>query len=193
MKTYTSSGIHPHIVTVITREAHRLVGRYGFTYSDIEDIEHDLFRKVWVSLPGLTATVFEAAINQIVRNEIIDMIRKRERECRCWRRVAFSIDDHVLGSDIEDDSDPQGHSDILDEDLLVSLGYSPSWQSRRWGQADLEEGIEHLPDDLRDLAETLDACDGNLSAAARMLGVSRKKARIMLARLQDAMAWLRDT
>jgi DNA-directed RNA polymerase specialized sigma24 family protein len=192
MKTYTSSGIHPHIVTVITREAHRLVGRYGFTFSDIEDIEHDLFRKVWVSLPGLSTTVFAAAINQIVRNEIIDMIRKRERECRCWRSVAFSMDDNVLGSDIEDENDLQDYSEILDEDLLVGLGYSPSWQSRRWEQADFEERMARLPDDLRDLAETLDACDGNLSAAARMLGVSRKKARVRLARLKEAMAWLLD-
>jgi DNA-directed RNA polymerase specialized sigma24 family protein len=190
MKTYTSSGIHPHIVTVITREASRLVGRYGFTLSDIEDIEHDLFRKVWVSLPGLSTTVFEAAINRIVRNEIIDMIRKRERECRDWRRIAFSTDDHVAGGDCEDEQ--ESYSDILDEDLLVGFGYSPSWQSRRWEHSDFEEGMARLPEDLRVLAETIEACDGNLSSAARMLGVSRKKARIMFARLQKAMAWLRE-
>ena len=189
-KSHTSAGIHSHIVTVITREARRLVGRYGYTFSDIEDIEHDLFRKVWVALPGLSTTVFEAAINQIVNHEIIDMIRKRERDCRDWRSVAFSMDDHVLGSGNEDEH--ESYADILDEDLLIDFGYSHSWQSRRWEQADVAEGMARLPGDLRDLAETLDACGGNLSEAARMLGVSRKKARIMLTRLQQAMAWLLD-
>jgi RNA polymerase sigma factor (sigma-70 family) len=186
MKTNNYAGIDPHIVTVITREARRLVGRYGYTFSDIEDIEHELFRKVWTALPGLSTSVFEAAINQIVNHEIIDMIRKRERDCRDWRQVAFSIDAQ------NEDDDLESYADILDEDLLIGFGYSPSWQSRRWEQADVAEGMARLPGDLRDLAETLDACGGNLSEAARMMGVSRKKARILLKRLREAMAWLLD-
>jgi RNA polymerase sigma-70 factor (ECF subfamily) len=190
MKTNNYAGIHPLIVAVIARESRKLVGRHGYTVSDIEDIEQDLFRKVWVSLPGLSEAVFEAAINQIVKHEIIDMIRKRERECRDWRRVAFSVNDPIEGDGVDDDGDE--HSSILEEDVLVVLGYSPSWQSRRWEQADYSEWMRQLPAELRDLAETLEACDGNLSATARMLGVSRKKARIMYARLRKAMTWLRD-
>jgi DNA-directed RNA polymerase specialized sigma24 family protein len=190
MKTNNYAGIHPHIVAVIARKARKLIGRYGLTASDVHDIEQDLHLKVWTALPGLSTTVFEAAINQIVNHEIIDMIRKRERDCRNWRLVAFSTDDHVAGCDCVDEQ--ESYSDILDEDLLIGLGYSPSWQARRWEQADFDEGMARLPGDLRDLAETLDACGGNLSEAARMMGVSRKKARIMLARLRDAMAWLLD-
>ena len=190
MKTNSYAGIHPLIVTVIAQESRKLVGRHGYTVCDIEDIEHDLFRKVWVSLPALSEDVFEAAINQIVKHEIIDMIRKRERECRDWRRVAFSVNDPIEGDGFDEDHD-EG-SDILDEDLLLPFGYAPSWQSRRWEQADAAEAMARLPGDLRGMAETLEACDGNLSAAARMLGVSRKKARIMFARLQKAMTWLRD-
>jgi RNA polymerase sigma factor (sigma-70 family) len=190
MKTYTSSGIHPHIVTVITREARRLVGRYGFTYSDIEDIEHDLFRKVWVALPGLSTTVFEAAINQIVRNEDIDMIRKRERECRDWRQVAFSLNDLVS----DDEDQDEGFTEAMDlaKAFDVGFGRPPSWHERREMAMDLNEALASLPRELRDLAETLDACGGNRSEAARYLGISRKKARLLLARLQQAMAWLRD-
>lgn len=184
------AGIHPHIVTVIARQARKLIGRHGLTASDVDDIEQDLHVKVWTVLPKLSTTFFEAAINQIVRSEILDMIKNRKRECRNWRCIAFSIEDPVLGSDGDED-DLQGYSDILDEDLLVGLGYPASWHSSRWGQTDVEEGMARLPGDLRDLAETLDACGGNLSEAARMLGVSRKKARIMLARLQQAMVWLR--
>jgi len=134
--------------------------------------------------------IFEAAVHRVVRNAVIDMIRKRERDCRCWRSIVFSIDEPHSGDEFDEDHD-EG-SDILDEDLLLPFGYSPSWQSRRWEQADAAEAMARLPGDLRGMAETLEACDGNLSAAARMLGVSRKKARIMCARLQKAMAWLRD-
>ena len=191
MKTNSYAGIDPHIVAVIARKAHKLIGRYGLTATDVHDIEQDLHLKVWTAPPGLSTTVFEAAINRIVNHEIIDLIRKRERECRDWRCVAFSIEDHVLGHDQNEDDDLESYADLLDEDLLIGFGYSPSWQSRRWEHADVEEGMACLPDDLRDLAETLEACDGNLSEAARMLGVSRKKARIMLVRLREAMVWLR--
>jgi RNA polymerase sigma factor (sigma-70 family) len=190
MKTNKYAGIDPHIVTVIKREARSLVGRYGYTISDIEEIEHDLFRKVWVSLPGLSATVFAAAINQIVNHEIIDMIRKRERECRDWRRVAFSLDDSLPDAEDEDEF----VADVMDLTKSFDAGFSrpASWHERREMAADLDDALVALPRELRDLAETLDACGGNLSEAARDLGVSRKKARVLLARLQQAMAWLRD-
>jgi RNA polymerase sigma factor (sigma-70 family) len=179
-------GIAPFIVTAIAREANRLIGRYGLTQTDVHDIEQDLHLKVWRSLAELDEEQFEASVNRIVRNEAIDMIRKRKRECRDYRRVAFSIE--ATCYDSNSDEDPEGHADVLDEDLLVCLGYSPSWQSRRWEQMDVEECLASLPDQLRDLADCLDACGGNLSEAARMMGVSRKKARILLARLQDAMS-----
>jgi RNA polymerase sigma factor (sigma-70 family) len=186
MKTNNYAGIAPFIVTVIAREANRLIGRYGLTRTDVHDIEQDLHLKVWRSLEELDDALFEASINRIVRNEVIDMIRKRKRECRDYRRVAFSIEETC--SDSSGDDDLEGYADVLDEDLLVGLGYSPSWQSRRWEHMDVEECLASLPDQLRDLADCLDACGGNLSEAARMMGVSRKKARLLLARLQDALS-----
>lgn len=191
MKTNTYAGIHPHIVAVIAREARKLVGRHGFTAADVADVEQDLHRKVWIALKGLDEALFEAAVNQIVKHEVIDMIRGRERECRDWRRVSFSLNTDSVGGDDGDNEHDERRIDLA-EDLLVVLGYAPSWQSRRWQDVDLDWGLKQLPDDLRDLAETLDACEGNLSEAARLMGVTRKKARILLARLQQAMDWLRD-
>ena len=186
MKTNNYEGIAPFIVTAIAREANRLIGRYGLTQTDVHDIEQDLHLKVWRSLAELDEDQFEASVNRIVRNEAIDMIRKRKRECRDYRRVAFSIE--ATCYDSNSDKDPEGHAHVLDEDLLVCLGYSPSWQSRRWEQMDFEEWRTSLPAQLRDLADCLDACGGNLSEAARMMDVSRKKARLLLARLQDALS-----
>jgi RNA polymerase sigma-70 factor (ECF subfamily) len=190
MKTNSYADIDPHIVAVIKREASKLIGRYGYTNSDVDDIEQDLHLKVWSSLKEVDNAIFEAAVHRVVNHEIIDMIRQRQRQCRDWRRIAFSVNATRSGEAF--DNLGTERSSILDEGLLVALGYSPSWQSRRWEQADVEEGMGRLPGDLRAMAENLEACDGNLSAAARMLGVSRKKARILFARLQKEVAWLRD-
>lgn len=190
MKTNNYAGLDPHIVAVIARQACKLIGRFGLTAADVHDIEQDLHLKVWSSLPGLSTTVFAAAINQIVNHEIIDLIRKRERECRDWRNVAFSIDDQIPDAEDEDEC----ISDVMDlaKSLDAGFGRPISWHERREMAIDLEESLGCLPDELRDLAETLDACGGNLSEAARDLGISRKMARLRLARLQQAMAWLRD-
>jgi DNA-directed RNA polymerase specialized sigma24 family protein len=190
MKTNKYAGIHPLIVAVIARQSRKLVGRYGIVAADVHDIEQDLHRKVWSSLPGLSTTVFAAAINQIVNHEIIDLIRKRERDCRDWRQVAFSLDDAV--PDTEDENECV--SDVMDlaKSLDAGFGLPASWHERREMAMDLDDALLSLPRELRDLAETLDACGGNLSEAARDLGISRKMARLRLARLQQAMAWLRD-
>jgi RNA polymerase sigma factor (sigma-70 family) len=184
------AGIHPFIVAVIARQSRKLIGRYGLTAADVHDIEQDLHLKVWSSLPGLSTTVFAAAINQIVNHEIIDMIRKRERDCRDWRQVAFSINDVM--QDAEDQEEE--FSDVMDLAKAFNAGFGrpASWHERREMAMDLDDALATLPRELRDMAERLDACGGNLSEAARDLGVSRKKARILLASLQQAMAWLRD-
>lgn len=190
MKTNNYAGIHPLIVAVIARQSRKLIGRYGITAADVHDIEQDLHLKVWFSLPGLCTTVFAAAINQIVRNEIIDIIRKRERECRDWRQVAFSMND--IAPDAEDQD--EGFAEVMDLAKAFDAGFGrpASWHERREMAMDLDDALSALPRELRDLAETLDACGGNLSEAARDLGISRKMARIRLARLQQATTWLRD-
>lgn len=191
MKTNNYAGIDPHIVAVIEREVKKIVGRYGITAADVQDIEQDLHSKVDSLLPELEHVAFEAAVCQIVKHALIDRIRWQERACRDWRRIAFSLDD--LAAD--DDDFGEGHADIMDLAKSFDTGFGrPAclWSERLEMAMDLEECLRRLPRELRDLAETLDSCNGNLSGAARVLRISRKKARIRLARLQQAMACLLD-
>ena len=80
------------------------------------------------------------------------------------------------------------HTIDLERELRSGFGLSKSWHERRAEAADVADDLASLPDNLRDLADALDACDGNLSDAARMLGLTRKKARLLLERLRQAFS-----
>jgi len=189
MKTNNYAGIDPHIVAVIEREARKLIGRYGLTASDVPDIEQDLHLKVWSALKEVDNAIFEAAVHRIVRNATIDYLRWRERECRDWRREKLSLDD--FAADADEPEETLGSVLDLAPALQAALGSPSPWADRRWEDADFKDAMERLPGELRDLADTLDACGGNLSEAARMLGVTRKKARVLLDRLRLEFDWLR--
>lgn len=190
MKTNNYAGIDPHIVAVIEREVKKLIGRYGITAADIQDIQQELHIKVDSLLTELQNVAFEAAICQIVKHAVIDHIRHRERQCRDWRRVAFSLNDTAPDGDDQDEE----FAEVTDLVKAFDAGFGrpASWHERREIAMDLDDTLSVLPRELHDLAESLDACGGNLSEAARYLGISRKKARLLLARLQQAMTWLRN-
>ena len=186
MKNNNYAGIDPHIVTVIAREVRKLVGRHGIVDADIADIEQDLHLSVWSALQELQDVAFEAAVHQIVNHKVIDIIRSRKCMCRDWRCDAFSL--NASAPDAEDSDDEL--ADILD--LEETLGGPPSWHQRRAEAADIAEALASLPDDLRALAFSMLASGGNEMAAARDLGIGRKKARCLHDRLRKVLAWLRD-
>jgi DNA-directed RNA polymerase specialized sigma24 family protein len=78
----------------------------------------------------------------------------------------------------------------LESQQRVGCGLSPSWHERREESADISDAFAKLPDDLRQLADALDASQGNLVEAARLFGLSHKKARIMRERLQRTLKWI---
>lgn len=191
MKTNHYAGIDPHIVTVIERETLKLSGRFGIPEADLADIRQDLHLAVWSDLGRLGSTVNrKAAVNRIVGNRIRNLIRDRQRECRDWRKEAFSMNAPVP------DEEDGGHDNLADVIDLESgqrklFAMPPSWHERREESADIAEAMNSLPADLRLLAATLEAAEGNLSEVASSLGLSPKKARIMLGALQRTMEWLR--
>lgn len=191
MKTNKYTGIDPHIVAVIEREVKKVVGRHGFTAADASDIEQELHLKVWRSLKGLDEALFEAAVCQIVKHAVIDLLRRQERACRDWKRASFSMD--AFASDADDPEDDLAHVLDLEHELQSGFGLPASWHARREAVADLAYALAGLPDDLRDLAIALYRFGGNLSEAARSLAHSRKKARILMERLQrEAASWSED-
>ena len=195
MKTNHYAGIDPHVVSVIERATNKLRGRFGTTEADLADIRQDLHLGVWAALEKTAPDINrEAAVNRIVDNLIRDMIRHRQRGCRDWRREKVSI---CAPCDAPDDAFESQYETFEDTEDLVSLsrvafGMPPSWHERRDEAADVAAVFRGLSGDLRILADALDASEGNLSEAARLLNLPRKKARVMINRLRRILEPLRD-
>ena len=179
MKTNHYAGIDPHIVNVIEREAENLRGRFGLATADLADIRQDLHLAVWSALGKLDEGVNrEAAVNRIVGNLIRDVIRYRQRDCRDWRREVVSIHEPHDMTDNGDDT-PFGEVEDLESRIREASGMPPCWHERRAEALDVADTLRTLSGDLRSLADAIDAAGGNLSEAARLLSVPRKKARLM--------------
>lgn len=192
MKTNHYAGIDPHIVNVIEREAEKLRGRFGFVAADLDDIRQDLHVGVWRALGGLAPEVNrEAAVNRIVGNLIRDLIRHRQRSRRDWRKEAVSID---TPCDESGDGGDETLGDTADLEAMrrSAMAMPSAWHERRGEEADLAETLGKLSSDLRDLADALDSADGNLSEVARALGLSRKRSRTLIGRLQRSLDVLRS-
>jgi DNA-directed RNA polymerase specialized sigma24 family protein len=178
-------GIDPFIITVINHETKNLKGRPGIPDADLDDIQQALHLAVWLSLQDLKDGVNrEAAVNQIVKHKVIDIIRYRQCQCRDWRSEAFSLDDDAH------DEERRSVFEVAAEMTADQERVSASHQGLDRA-TDIEEALAKLPSDLRNFAKALSTNGGKLQAAARKLEWSRKKARIAQERLPQALARLR--
>jgi hypothetical protein len=183
-------GIDPRITRIVAREAEKIAGKLGLCKTGIPDIEQDLHITVDSALSKVRDIVFEKAVQQIVRNRATDIMRWHQRECRASRREAFSMNSPCPGADDPDDDMAQMMN--LESNRRTHYGLPPSWDGHRAETADIAEALASLPDDLRKLADALDASNGNLIEAAQAFGLPHKKARIMRDHLQQAIGWLRN-
>jgi len=181
-------GIDPRITRIIAKEAEKVAGKLGIAETGIQDIEQDLHVTVWSALSKVRDIVIETAVRQIVKNRAADIIRWHRRECRTSRREAFSMNSPCP----EEPDDDMAHGMDLESNRRNHHGLPPSWDGHRAETADVADALAGLPDELRRLADALDASNGNLIEAAQAFGLSHKKARLMRNRLQRAIGWLRN-
>lgn len=182
-------GIDPRITRIVAREAEKVTCRLGFTESFIQDVEQDLHITVSSALSNLQEDIFEKSVQQIVKNRAIDIIRWHQRDCRTRRREAFSMNAPCAEGDDNPD-DEMAEAVDLESQRRSFCGLTLSWHECREENADISNALAKLPEDLRRLANALDASQGNLIEAARQFGLSHKRARIMRERLQLALKWL---
>jgi DNA-directed RNA polymerase specialized sigma24 family protein len=181
-------GIDNRITKIIAKEAARVTRSLGFTESFIQDVEQELHIAVLKKLADTSEECFEKYVRQIVKNSAVDIVRQYQRECRTTTSEAFSMNASCPGSD---DPDEQ-IAGIVDLESLrrSSLGISPAWYEHREQKADIANALAKLPNDLRLLADALEASQGNLVEASRLSGLSHKQARNMRERLQKTLKWI---
>lgn len=92
--------IDPFTRCFIRKQARQLVGKRGFSDSDREDIEQQLYVKLtpYLDQADPESPRWKAFVAKTVRRQIVTMIRHNEREMRDHRR-ASSINVLVVGDD----------------------------------------------------------------------------------------------
>ncbi|MDD5698394.1 MAG: sigma factor [Victivallaceae bacterium] len=143
------AGISPAVVRIAKSAARKVIGRHGFTESDLPDLEQELVcagLKMMARFdPGKSKE--NTFIARVVESKILDLIIRRQAECRDWRKCRDSLNQTVTLPDVgviekietlecEQNCDP-----LLILDVILIL--------------------ERLPPDLLELCEILKYCDRN--------------------------------
>jgi len=160
MGTDTKITLDEYAMTHIRLKARQLIGRYGFTRSDREDIEQELTLDLLTRLSRFDPDKARSAtfVRLVVDRCAASLVRKRKALVRDYRR-ASSLDELI---------------DEDDNENVAELSYDD--QEQRELAIDLCEALNQLPDDLRAIAEAL-RDGGKIAELAREHGLTREAMR----------------
>jgi len=168
METDTRTAIDECATTLIRIKARQLVGRFGFTKSDQEDIEQDLalhvLRKLGCFDPRRGSP--NTFVDRIVQRRIISILRRRYAQRADYRRTV-PLDEALRDAD-------HGKCEPVDE-------RAPHADARDTA-VDLAETIESLDVEARELCRLL--MQESVAEAARRLALTRAQVRTRIARIR---------
>jgi len=156
---------------VIRHKARQLIGKYGFTRDDYDDLQQemmlDLLRRLGKYDPSKAG--LSTFVARIVDRKVSTLIRHQRQEKRDYRRPVCSLDAQVE----DQDGQARGLDEVLGQDAFddeVARHDRP--QAERLDlRLDLSLVLDELPDDLRQLALRLQT--RTVAEIARELGVPR--------------------
>lgn len=160
---------------LVARKASQLIGQYGFTKDDEEDIVQDLLADLLHRLPSFDSSraSLHTFINRVVEHAVARIIEHRKAALRDYRQCVCSLNDPVAG----EDGEQAERGDLLDQDTyLESLGQStPSLADQVAAHVDVERMRATLPPEMRtfldqlgdgqgllDISRETDTCRGTL-------------------------------
>jgi RNA polymerase sigma-70 factor (ECF subfamily) len=156
---------------VIRHKARQLIGKYGFTRDDYDDLQQemmlDLLRRLGKYDPSKAG--LSTFVARIVDRKVSTLIRHQRQEKRDYRRPVCSLDAQVE----DQDGQARGLDEVLSQDAFddeVARHDRPSAE-RLDLRLDLSLVLDELPDDLRQLALRLQT--RTVAEIARELGVPR--------------------
>jgi len=178
-------GLNDYAKNVIRHKARQLIGKYGFTRDDYEDLMQEMTLDLLVRLSKFDRS--KASLNtfvaRIVDRRISTLIRHRTQDMRDYRREACSLDDPI--QDEDGASITRGEMLSQDECDLRAGKHTRPESERIDMRLDVSFVIAELPPELRPLAERL--LDQSITEAARELGVPRSTLyETGIARLRNA-------
>ncbi|MDD5728837.1 MAG: sigma factor [Victivallales bacterium] len=137
------TGISPVVVRIARSAARRVIGKYGLTESDLPDLEQELVTAGLKVIERFDPEKGKEStfIARVIESKVLDLIIRRQAECRDWRKCRDSLNQTVTLSEIgviekietlecEQNCDP-----LLILDIILIL--------------------ERLPPDLREICEIM--------------------------------------
>ena len=155
---------------IVRRKVKQLIGRAGFTKQDREDLEHDFYARVLQGMRSFDSNIAHRNkfVTAIVERYVANILRDKRAEKRDHRRVNTL---HVM-VDIGEDEKVELAQTISQRELNAQRHRYPRSEEELAQLAqDLAEVMAKLPDDLRKLAERLQA--QTLAEMARDMGIPR--------------------
>ena len=165
----TDGRLNSYAAWLIRKKARSLIGKYGFTNSDKEDIEQELWlhllrRQDCYDPARSRVTTF---IARVVENRIRTLIEHQRAGKRSCDTPVDSLDDRV-SPDIEMDR----HEVVDQETYLRATGQiSQPLAELRELALDVDRAISSLPPDLRDIALLL--MQYTITEVSRRTGIPR--------------------
>ena len=151
----------------------RMIGRYGFTRTDEEDIAQELSIYLLEQMKNFdpARSKPQTFIQRILKHRIVDLIRYQKAGQRHYRRNQYSLDEQITNADGKQ----------IPRSQTMDLQKSPGWAGRALAPTpeqqdlfiDLHEALKSLPPELRQLWERLKV--QSVSEISRQDKVSRAR------------------
>lgn len=154
---------------MIPAKATELIGHYGFTPNDRENIESDLITAVLEAAPAWDPSKGKRSTydNRVINREIASIIRYRKRECRDYRRTGASLDERIA----HEDGLPLTRGEMLADGADCRSASGTSAADLIDLSADVRAALERLDPELQPICRLL--VTHTKAAIARELNVSK--------------------
>jgi len=172
MGTDDKKAVDENTRTLIRIEARRLVGKFGFSQSDRDDLEQDLALHLIEHADQFDSSraCWRTFVNRMVDNRIISIMRRRLAQRRDYRRTMLlselTVDDR--GDSLEPACDSGAHIDPS-PDLAI----------------DLDDAIQKLDCPTQRMCRLL--AHESLAESARRLGLTRAQMRTQVSRIRNLL------
>jgi len=143
----------PRVQSLIRRKAKDMVGLFGFSTSDREDLEQEFRLEILKQSARYdqSKSSIQTFSDRVIAHRIADLIEERQAQCRDWRKTV-SLSDPLPG--VEDDMTLE---DCLDADGNIDARKSPysPQQEASDQRRDIQRFLSLLEPRLRDFCMSL--------------------------------------
>jgi len=143
----------PHVQKLIRRKAKDMVGLFGFSKCDREDLEQEFRLEILKqsALYDQTKSSVRTFSDRVIAHRIADLIEERQAQCRDWRKTV-RLSDPLPGT--EDDLTLE---DCLDADGNIDARKSPRSPQQEVSDQhrDIQRFLSRLEPQLRDFCMRL--------------------------------------